>query len=181
MKNEGLILTTFTPYLKSETLSRFLDAMDEAVIETLAESFRKEGHHMTGKLIDDIHSEVDLIQGGFIINYIAKKYAAYLNFGVKASRIPYSEGSGASHSLYIEGLIKYVRLRMGIGDPRMQKSIAFAIARTQKRKGMPIRTEGKGTQWIDKTKEGVERRLTPLFSDLAEEYIAKTIRNIPRE
>ena len=136
---------------------------------------------MTGQLIYDIHSEVDLLQGGFVINYLAKKYAAYLNFGVKASRIPYSEGSGAKRSLYIEGLIKYVRLRMGVGDPRMQKSIAFAIARTQKRKGMPIRTDGKGTAWIDKTKEGVEKRLTPLFSDLAEEYILNTIRTVAEE
>ena len=66
------------------------------------------------------------------------------------SKIPYERGSKRGTSKYIDGLIEYVKQRMNIADLKRQKSIAFAIATKQKKVGMPIRTRGKGTQWLTK-------------------------------
>ena len=78
------------------------------------------------------------------------KYSKYLESGVSAANIPSKRGSGAGKSKYIDGLISYVKQRMNVADLKRQKSIAFAIATKQKKVGMPIRTHGKGTQWLTK-------------------------------
>ncbi len=178
MKNEEQILTVFSPAGDSSALRNFINQAGDLVIRELGLSFARSGHKMTGKLIEDITTEAELYVAGFAINYIAYKYGAYLNFGVPASRIPFTPHSGAKHSLYIEGLKKYVRLRMGISDPRKQLSIAFAIAHEQKKRGMPLRTSGRGTQWIDKTKDEIDNGLTVLFNELSETYIVRSIQEI---
>lgn len=181
IEDKEQILSAFSADERSEALSLFLDDMDRVIIEALAKSFTQEKHKLTGKLIDDIKTDVEINTGGFIISYLAYKYGAYLNFGVRAERIPYTRGSGASSSLYITGLMKYVRLRMGISDARLQKSVAFAIANKHKQKGMPLRTLGMGTKWIDKTGDKTKAKIAPLFDQLAETYIVKTIRDVITE
>ena len=179
MKGEDQILTFFTPQLSSNELSLFMDRIEDEVKRTLLKSFTDEGHTLTGKLIADIESEASAYSGGFAIDFMAAKYGAYLNFGVTAARIPYTRGSGAGRSSYITGLMKYVQLRMGINDPRQQKSVAFAIATAQKKKGMPLRTSGQGTQWADKASDSIQ--LDPIFADLAETYVASGLTKMAKE
>lgn len=126
------------------------ERIEELVIDALAKSFIKHGHFMTGKLIDEIDVKVEPTSEGQNIDFYIYPYGAYLERGVKASNIPFSPGSGAGHSLYIEGLMSYVKRRMNISDSKKALSIAFAIAHTQKLRGMPIRTGGEGTGWISK-------------------------------
>lgn len=179
MKGEDQILSFFTPRLSTSEVSDFMDRVEEEVKKVLLKSFTDEGHTLTGALIRDIESEADAYSGGFAINFMAEKYGTYLNFGVKANRIPYTRGSGAGRSAYITGLMKYVQLRMNINDPRQQKSVAFAIATEQRKKGMPLRTSGQGTKWADKASDGLN--LEPLFADLAETYITKSLSTMAKE
>ena len=72
---------------------------------------------------------------GYVLDYMAT-----INTGVTASRIPYSRGSGARSSQYIQGLTNYVKRRMGKSD-KEAKSIAFAIASKHKKEGMPTKSE----------------------------------------
>ena len=179
MKGEDQILTFFTPQLSTNDVSLFMDRVEDEVKRVLLKSFSDEGHTLTGKLIADIESEVTAYSGGFAIDFMSAKYGAYLNFGVKAAKIPYTRGSGAGRSAYITGLMKYVQLRMGISDPKQQKSIAFAIATEQKKKGMPLRTGGRGTQWADKASDSLS--LDDIFADLAETYVSKGLTTMAKE
>ncbi len=178
IKGKEQILTAFTPQINSEALGQFLDEADQIIIDELAKSFNKERHFLTGKLIDDIATDVEVKKGGFVVSYLTYKYGVYLNNGVTAARIPYTRGSGAARSLYIEGLMKYVRLRMGISDEKTVKSVAFAIATEQKKRGMPLRTEGKGTKWADNANEAAQEQIGDLFEDLSETFIMQGLRDL---
>lgn len=182
MKGQEQILSYLTPNIKSEYLSTVLDDFDGIVIQALSDAYDKAGHTLTGALISDISSDVEVNSGGFIIDYLSYKYGAYLNFGVKPVKIPYNRGSGAAKSAYITGLMKYVQLRMGIGDEKKQKSIAFAIAETQKKKGMPAATP-LGSGWADGATEQVFRDSEIMFTflTLAETYIVEGLKIISKE
>lgn len=178
IKGKEQILTAFTPQINSGALERFLDEADQIIIDELAKSFNKERHFLTGKLIDDIATDVEVKRGGFVVSYLTYKYGVYLNNGVTADRIPYTRGSGAARSLYIEGLMKYVRLRMGISDEKTMKSVAFAIATEQKKRGMPLRTNGSGTKWADNANEAAQEQVGDLFEDLSETFIMQGLRDL---
>jgi hypothetical protein len=174
-------LSTFTANIKSGELSQFLDEVDKIIIKALAESFEAQGHKLTGKLISDLSSEVTLDQGSIIVDYLGYKYGAYLNSGVPASRIPYRRGSGAGHSLYIDGLISYVKKRMMISDIGKAKSIAFAIAEKQKQVGMPIRTNGQGTKWADEAAKESLPGVEKAFENYSEDYMIKNLTTLFNE
>ncbi len=182
MKGEERILSYLTPNIKSGHLSRLLDDFDGLVIQALSDAYDKAGHTLTGQLIADISSDVEVRNGGFLISYLSYKYGAYLNFGVKPVKIPYTRGSGAGKSAYITGLMKYVNLRMGISDKKQQKSVAFAIAEAHKKKGMPLATP-LGSGWADGAVEQVERDAGILFTfmELAETYVVEGLRKISKE
>ena len=123
--------------------------IEKSIGGALAQSFISKGHNLTGALIRDMKFITDQSRFHLDMEVWLNEYGAYLDQGVPASRIPFSPGSGAGSSKYIEGLTKYVMLRMGISDMKEAKSVAFSIAHTQKKKGMPAKTGGKGTGWID--------------------------------
>jgi len=82
-------------------------------------------------------------------------YGAFQETGTPAADIPFNPGSGARKSKYIAALMNFVEQRMSITDLKTKKSVAFAIAHTQKKEGMPTRgsfkysTTGKRTGWIN--------------------------------
>ena len=123
--------------------------------DALMAEWRAQGHYMTGKVVEEIDYEINRTFGGVTITGLMPAYGGYINEGVSASNIPYSPGSGAGKSKYIEGLIGYVQKRMAINDLREAKSVAFAIAQTQKRQGMPTigsyrySSTGKRTEWVN--------------------------------
>lgn len=181
MAKDTAILRTFTGNINSEVLASFLDDMDKVVLKALQEWFEAKGHSMSGKLIADIETEVTMNRGDIIIDYLAYKYGAYLNSGVKPENVPFNPGSGAGKSLFIDGLIRYVQQRMAIGDLKEAKSIAFAIAHTQKQKGMPFKTQGEGSHWADSAAKEAEPELESLFDGLAEDFITKNLTQISHE
>lgn len=126
------------------------------VMELLHEAFRSEvkaqGHYNTGRLDRSFTFDINHLATKVVGTFYAEEYAITLNDGVPAENIPFSPGSGAGKSLYIDGLIEYFRSK-GFGD--QAKGIAFATAWTHKREGMPTRgsykysSSGKRTGFIE--------------------------------
>jgi hypothetical protein len=104
------------------------------------------------------------------------------NTGVTAARIPYSPGSGAKTSKYIDGLIRYAKQRMGASD-KEAKGIAFAIASRHKKEGMPtvasakFSSTGKRTGFIEAALDSKEAEFEQIINDAVEEAITVTIDN----
>jgi hypothetical protein len=160
------------------------DKIDEIIIDALASSFVAHGHFMTGKIIEDIEIKRQESRDGTDIDYYMYPYGAYLERGVKADRIPFSPGSGAKHSMYIEGLISYVKMKYSVSDVKKATSIAFSIAHTHLRHGMPFRTGGKGTKWILDAISEAEQKMDSLGEQhyqVINAEIENMIRNFERE
>lgn len=112
------------------------------VMTMLREQLRREaaaqGHKLSGKLAESIEFEVSPDGGNVIGRMFAEDYSSYLEFGVRADRIPFSVKTGAGGtSLYIQGLISFWELR-GLSG-REAISAAFATAHVHAREGMPSR------------------------------------------
>lgn len=112
------------------------------VMEMLRGQLRAEanaqGHHLSGKLAESIVYEVSPDGSDVVARMYAEDYSSYLEFGVKAEKIPFSgkTGSGGT-SLYIQGLISFWELR-GLSG-REAVGAAFATAHVHAREGMPSR------------------------------------------
>jgi hypothetical protein len=158
-----------------------IDEMDALVLSELAKSFQEEGHKLTGALIEAIEKELTTTAEGLTRDYLLLKYGAYLNLGVKAEKIPFAPGSGAKKSLYIDGLIRYVMMRKRITDIKKAKSIAFAIAHTQKKEGMPIRTGGLGSDWIGKAVLQIEEKLVQSIGEEHTRSLEADIKDLTKE
>jgi len=153
-----------------------LEKIANLAIQAVAIEWKVQGHNLTGKAIQELETRIiergnDTIIEGYVIDYMAN-----INSGVTASRIPYSPGSGARSSQYIQGLINYVKRRMGKSD-REAKSIAFAIASRHKREGMPTKASarfsktGKRTGFIEQALNDIEPELAKLIEQGVEESI----------
>jgi hypothetical protein len=103
---------------------------------------RDQGHHLTGRLATEIDEKIET--DGTLTSLVGTMvdYARNVEYGVPADRIPFSPGSGAGRSLYIEALTRYAELR-GMTNPR---SAAFAIAMKHKREGMPTAASSRFSQ-----------------------------------
>lgn len=108
--------------------------------KALAEQLRLQGHTLTGALEESLRNEVVEENGVITLQGFANYYEEYVNQGVPADRIPYGgssgKGNGSGESKYIQALIRYAMLRMKVDEVEAKK-IAFAIANTHKKEGMP--------------------------------------------
>lgn len=107
--------------------------------EAIRDEFALQGHTLTGGLERSLQNDITTNRNNTEISGTANVYIDPLNDGVSPANIPYGTHTGATTSKYIQGLAKYVELRMG-KTGKEALSIAFAIAKTQKKEGMP--TEG---------------------------------------
>ncbi len=139
---------TLTVFIKRELLKQWVLA----------------GHALTGKMVTNANIVFNEVAGLNIDGWI-DKYGEYMERGVSASKIPYRRhptGRGGK-SLYIQGLMKYVAQRMSISEgTKENKSIAFAIANAQSKKGMPLRSP-RGTKWLSKFLKNIENPLELKF------------------
>lgn len=122
---------------KNLDLSPALIRVMQRLRKQIREEFADQGHRLTGAAEASIDFDIEKNGDKYTATMDANDYVLYLEFGVKAERIPYTEGSGAKTSKYIEGLISFFRKR---GLPQREaKGAAFATARKHKREGMPTR------------------------------------------
>lgn len=100
---------------------------------------RAQGHRLTGRLEESIDFEIEEKDWEAVGRMFAEDYSTFVEFGVKASRIPYSSGGGGrgGTSLYIQGLISFWEHK-GLSG-REAIGAAFATAKVHAREGMPSR------------------------------------------
>lgn len=103
------------------------EELEKVLTEMLMKEWEAQGHSMTGKVITDIEYVVKQETRGVSIEGYMYPYANYQAHGAKwpGKRPP------------IAPLQEYVKNRMGITDEKKSKSIAFAIAATLKKEGLP--------------------------------------------
>lgn len=150
-----------------------MEALGRAIIDAIAEEWRKQGHRLTGAFEEAMSYEVN---GDELIIYdnTERGYGKILDEGVPADRIPYTVGGGrrGGTSKYIQGLASYAQLRMGT-DSRTALSIAFAIAAKHAKEGMPTINSRRYSQTGKRTKF-VEDSV-PRIDALVEEFTDKLV------
>lgn len=155
---------------------QLLEQIASLALQAVAIEWKAQGHNLTGKAIREMETRIVEKGNVTVIEGYVIDYMATINAGVTASRIPYTRGSGARSSQYIKGLTEYVKRRMGKSEREAQR-IAFAIASTHKKEGMPSKASrrfsktGKRTGFIEQVLEDVEPQLLELIERGVEESI----------
>jgi hypothetical protein len=116
---------------------RLGEQVGEVVKKAVKQAFIMQGRTLTGALVNSIDYSVNATVTSAFIEFTLLDYGMILNYGVQANRIPFSPGSGAKSSKYIDGLKMYAKLRFNANDKEAER-IAFAIARKHKKFGMPL-------------------------------------------
>lgn len=152
-----------------------LDNIAQEIIQLIGDEWIKQGHDLTGAFVQGLSYEiVDNII--YIYDTTNSGYGKILNAGVSADRIPFSPGSGAKTSKYIQGLVRYAKLRMGASD-KDALSIAFAIAHKHKKEGMPTEDStrfsktGKRTQFVEDATTDVDKIVEKYMDQFVNELI----------
>lgn len=114
---------------------KLIELMEFLAVE-IGRELAAQGHRLTGKLAASLQPR--LTGQELTADMVWLAYGEAINNGVHRSRIPFSPGSGKKHSKYIAALIRYVKLRrLKPKNGQTVKSIAFAIAHSQKQTGLP--------------------------------------------
>jgi len=163
-------------------MQAIIDAVLKVMIDKFKEELEKQGHKLTGRLINSLEAEVKVTENGITGYVMAEDYGLILNTGVPANKIPFNPGSGAKSSKYIDALVRYFRLR-GLSEKRAIRA-AFATANKHKREGMPTKASyrfsqnGRRKGWIDYTirqNEGfIDRQVEQAGEQYAEATLART-------
>jgi hypothetical protein len=144
------------------------ESVGMVVTEAVKKAFILQGRKLTGALVNSIDYNVKASINSAYIEFTLLDYGMILNYGVPPNRIPFSPGSGAKSSKYIDGLKMYAKLRFSVNDKEAER-IAFAIAYKQKKRGMPLDGKtGAVEQGIKESSDEVQA----LISDALEALIS---------
>jgi hypothetical protein len=145
---------------------RLGEQVGEVVKKAVKQAFIMQGRSLTGALVNSIDYSVNATVTSAFIEFTLLDYGMILNYGVPANRIPYSPGSGAKSSKYIDGLKLYAKLRFNANDKEAER-IAFAIARKHKKFGMPLDKKiGAVQNGIDDSKDEVEALISESLTEV---------------
>lgn len=142
----------------------------EKIIEESRDELKAQGHVQTGKLRDSLRYELKKLPNVTQAIIWMADYGFSIDGGIKAENIPFSEGSGAGRSDFIEGLQRSWMLR---GLSREEAlSAAFATAKKQKKEGAPTKdsfkfsSNGKRTGFFSDTVEALEKEIQSLQEEI---------------
>lgn len=116
-------------------ISKALESAMKVLQGDLRGELRDQGHYNTGRLHDSIQYNIKPGVDTVTAFVECEDYGLAMEFGVPAGKIPFSPGSGAGSSQYIQGLITYFQQKGLQG--REAISAAFATANVERRTGMP--------------------------------------------
>ena len=158
-----------------------MKAAGAALRKAIRDRVQLQGHELTGKLWQEIEERIEIDGTDTVLVGEMVDYARHVEYGVSADRIPFTLGSGAGRSLYIEALTRYAELR-GMENP---KSAAFAIAMKHKKEGMPTQASSRFSQddtrtgflerAIDGSKDEIERIIFAGVGDVIKVAFSQTI------
>ena len=163
-------------------MEEFVQILSTFIFRQLTVELERQGHKLTGALIESFETKIrQKTQDTLTIDFLMLQYGLSLNNGIRPDKIPYTIGGPrrGGTSKFIEGLIKFAKLRFGADQKRAQQ-IAFAIATKQKREGYPL--TGK-IGFIDNVLNGDEKAIQELIEEqfqeslniLIEEFIKKRV------
>ena len=143
----------------SQARQTFLTRYDEFAVyitSLFIDELQAQGHKATGRLIASVVAKVSSVLDSIDLALSHLDYGIIVNTGLPANRVPYSRGSGAKTSKFIDALMDWIRLK-GIagGLDKTVRSVAFAMATAMKRDGIPTKgsyrftSNGRRTMWID--------------------------------
>lgn len=138
----------------NEPIFLIAQRIGETQVETIRDQIAAQGHRLTGRLSASVEYQVKMVPDGLVIQFLLNEYGVPLNTGVIASRIPFGRPTGAKVSKYIQGLIRFAKLRFRVTE-KEAKGIAFAIAHKHIKEGMPTRGSyrfsktGKRTEYLE--------------------------------
>ena len=145
---------------------RLGEQVGEVVKKAVKQAFIIQGRSLTGALVNSIDYSVNATVNSAFVEFTLLDYGMILNYGVTADRIPYSPGSGAKSSKYIDGLKLYAKLRFNANDKEAER-IAFAIARKHKKFGMPLDGKiGAVQNGLDDSKQEVEELINEALTQV---------------
>ena len=145
---------------------RLGEQVGEVVKKAVKQAFVMQGRTLTGALVNSIDYSVNATITSAFIEFTLLDYGMILNYGVPANRIPYSPGSGAKSSKYIDGLKMYAKLRFNANDKEAER-IAFAIARKHKKYGMPLdKKTGAVEKGLEDSKDEVEALISEALTQV---------------
>ena len=154
-------------------IGRDIEKLQVVLNEALLNEWEAQGHSMTGAVVKNIEYVVKEEVNAIILSGLMYPYGNIQAAGTKANKIPFSGRNGrGGRSLYIEALQNYVKARMNIEDDKKSLSIAFAIAHTQKKSGMPtpgsykFSSTGKRTGWVTDAFSNGEDKITETVREL---------------
>jgi hypothetical protein len=151
-----------------------IERLEQILNEALLNEWEAQGHSMNGKVVREIEYKVKQETDKLILSGFMYPYANIQAAGVKSAKIPFSGRTGrGGTSLYIAALQNYVKARMNVNDEKRSLSIAFAIAHTQKKEGMPTRgsysfsSTGKRLDWVEEAFKRNEDKISEAVSDMS--------------
>lgn len=119
----------------SDNIKNILQSTLEKERDNYKKEFTRQGHNLSGKTADSFEINIRDSGATVVARVFVSEVAIYQDKGIKPERIPYRQGSGAKNSKYIDGLIRFWKLRKGLDD-KEAKSAAFATARKHKQEGL---------------------------------------------
>lgn len=145
---------------------RLGEQVGEVVKKAVKQAFVMQGRTLTGALVNSIDYSVNATVTSAYIEFTLLDYGMILNAGVPANRIPFSPGSGAKSSKYIDGLKMYAKLRFNANDKEAER-IAFAIAHKHKKFGMPLdKKTGAVEKGLEDSKDDVEALISEALTEV---------------
>jgi hypothetical protein len=145
---------------------RLGEQVGEVVKKAVKQAFIMQGRTLTGALVNSIDYSVNATVTSAFIEFTLLDYGMILNYGVPANRIPFSPGSGAKSSKYIDGLKMYAKLRFNANDKEAER-IAFAIAHKHKKFGMPLdKKTGAVEEGIKESSDEVEALISEALTQV---------------
>jgi hypothetical protein len=129
-----------------------LELAAEYIIKQSIERMEQQGHINTGASTSDMDFIIDDAGDGWVAQITIPDSLQLISDGFAANSTPFSPGSGAGHSLYIEGLLTWLNSKYSSLSGRNAMAFAQKIARTQKEDGMS--TFGARSFSSDSTRNG---------------------------
>ncbi len=160
-----------------------LNNLGDMIVDALIDEFVQQGHSNTGEFVKSIVREVEGFADGLALNISFAKYGIYQDKGVSASKIPFTMGSGAGQSKYIDALTTWVLQRGIVTSQKQAKSMAFAIAKKHKKEGMPTKgafaysLNGRRTGFFTDTMSSLESEIEETLTDIFSEQIKAILYN----
>lgn len=154
-------------------MQEIIDQLIKHIFAALAVELDRQNHKLTGALVESFEAKTRETAEAYILEFFMNNYGVFLNDGIPPARIPYTPPPPVrgGKSKYIQGLIRWARLKFGYSQKRAT-SVAFAVAAKHKKKGYPLTARG----FINITLAAEAEQIEAYLAAFAEAYILESLK-----